>query len=357
QDFSLNEELGTFVRQELGKDMKIMSHLDKDSVVFATLSGKSVVFDLVKRNFSLVKARPSDMGNDDWAVALGENQYWALLGGKLHYRNTVGNESAEISDTLENILGIGAPVLKPVAVSATSFIGVTGSSLLWLSTQPQLRRELFLQLDSASLGNHSVSEITGGGVIANRGLWLQVKDYIIYIIQDSSGRYYTEKGRLPVLKGPQGALVNPMLTAIFTSNENRVIAPQGQWVVSSGERVFTGGPKGSSPTSSVDNGGKNSVETNPSPTPTATASPTPTGPTLAELQTQYTNKFKATFDSSCVQCHSSRSSRWNSFDAVKLYASQGESRVRSGDMPRGSTLSQTVKTETADFLKALANLP
>lgn len=356
--FSPQEELSAVVQEGLEKEFKFLSHLDKDNVIFAGTSGKSVLYNSASGTFKVVKGEPSSLGSGDWSVAIGDNQYWAMQGGKLLYRNTVGSESAEISDTLENIIGLTSSGLKPVAVSATSFIGVTGGSLLWLTTQPQLRRELFLQLEPASLANHSINDISGGGVIADRGLWLQVKDYVIYVIQDSSGRYYTEKGRMPVLKGSSGPLGNPLFSAIFKSNENKVIAPSGNLVVYSGEKVFTSNSKGAVASQPSDgSGGNSTVGTTPTPSPTPTVAPSPSGPTLAELQTQYNNKFKATFDNRCVACHANRPSRWNTFDAVKLYASQGDERIRSGDMPRGGTLSQTDKTETADFLKALARLP
>ena len=100
QLFTPNEELSTLVQSDLDKDLKIISHLDKDNVLFAGLSGKSVVLNLGSRTFKEVKGQPSGMASGDWSVALGDNQYWALQGGKLYYRNTVGSESAEISDTM-----------------------------------------------------------------------------------------------------------------------------------------------------------------------------------------------------------------------------------------------------------------
>ena len=352
--FTQNLALTQSIQDELKEPLKLVSHLDKNRIVFASESGKSIIFDTIEASSKVVSASLPVTSKEGWTVAIGENEFWGIGGGKLFYKGSSASDSATIEDNLENILDVADAPLKPIAVSTTDLIGLSGNRLVWLTTVPQLRRELFLQLDASSLANYSPENVSGAGVIQGRGVWLQVADYLIYILKDSSGRYYPEKSRLPEFKSGSGKISVSRLSGAFSSDDRAVISPQSVLALMSGNSVFMSGSSASKPVIEKESD-KNPDSNNPGPVVSPPKDPVAVV-SLDELRKQYNDKYKAIFDASCVACHSPRASKLNSFESVKLYADQAGSLVKSGSMPRGGSLGAN-KNDVTLFLENLAKLP
>jgi hypothetical protein len=352
--FNLKEGPSQEVASQLGGELKLFGHLDKDRVVFANDKGNAAILNLSNDTVTSATASAPAGVKPDWIYAFGQNEYWAVGNGKLYFSSKSDTDEAVIEDSLQNVFDSPDIKLRPIHASDTDLIAVSGDKLVWLATVPNLRRELFLRLDSSSLGNSSPDTIVSAGVIKGRGLWLQAADSLVYILKDREGRYSPERTRLPQIKASSGKLSAERISGLLTAEQDARVVPLNGLVALQANKIYVAG--GASSGGGSDKPGTTGpVAQNPSPTPTATA--TPTGPSLADLQGQYNNRFKALIDARCVACHSNRTSRWNTFDNVKLYADQGSSRVDTGDMPRGGTLSATDKRELTDFLKALARLP
>ncbi len=352
--FTENLALTESIQDELKEPLKLVSHLDKNRIVFASQSGKSIIYDTVGGSLKVVSASLQVTSKEGWTVAIGENEFWGMAGGRLFYKGSSSSDSAKMEDNLENILDAADAPLKPIAVSTTDLIGLSGNRLVWLTNVPQLRRELFLQLDTSSLANYAPEKVSGAGVIQGRGVWLQVADYLIYILKDSAGRYYPEKSRLPEFKSGSGKISVSRMSGTFSSDDRAVISPQGVLALMSGNSVFMSGSSASKPV--IEKESDKNPETNnqdpvvsPQKDPVAVVS-------LDELRKQYNDKYKAIFDASCVACHRPRASKLNSFESVKLYADQAGSLVKSGSMPRGGSLGAN-KNDLTLFLENLAKLP
>lgn len=352
--FTQNPALTESIQDELKEPLKLVSHLDKNRIVFASQSGKSIIFDTVEASSKVVSASLPVTSKEGWTIAIGENEFWGMAGGRLFYKGSSSSDSATIDDSIESILDRADAPLKPISVSTTDFIGLSGNRLVWLTTVPQLRRELSLQLDSSSLANYSPENVSGAGVIQGRGVWLQVADYLIYILKDSSGRYYPEKSRLPEFKSGSGKISVSRMSGTLSSDEKAVISPQGGLALMSGNSVFMSGSSASKPVSEKESD-KNSQTNNPGPVVSPPKDPVVVV-SLEELRKQYNDKYKAIFDASCVSCHSPRASKLNTFESVKLYADDASGRVKSGSMPRGGSLGAN-KNDVALFLENLAKLP
>ncbi len=352
--FTQNLALTQSIQDELKEPLKLVSHLDKNRIVFASQSGKSIIYDTVAGSLKVVSASLPVTSKDGWTVAIGENEFWGIGGGKLFYRGSAASDSAKMEDNLENILDAADAPLKPIAVSTTDLIGLSGNRLVWLTTVPQLRRELFLQLDTSSLANYSPENVSGAGVIQGRGVWLQVADYLIYILKDSAGRYYPEKSRLPEFKSGSGKISVSRMSGTFSSDDRAVISPQGVLALMSGNSVFMSGSSASKPVSEKESD-KNPEKDIQDPVVSLPKDPVVVV-SLEELRKQYNDKYKAIFDASCVACHSPRASKLNTFESVKLYADDASGRVKSGNMPRGGSLGAN-KNDVTLFLENLAKLP
>jgi|GEM_PF-3109482 len=352
--FTNNLALTQAIQDEFKEPLKLVSHLDKNRIVFASQSGKSIIYDTVAGSLKVVSASLPVTSKDGWTVAIGENEFWGIGGGKLFYRGSAASDSAKMEDNLENILDAADAPLKPIAVSTTDLIGLSGNRLVWLTTVPQLRRELFLQLDTSSLANYSPENVSGAGVIQGRGVWLQVADYLIYILKDSAGRYYPEKSRLPEFKSGSGKISVSRMSGTFSSDDRAVISPQGVLALMSGNSVFMSGSSASKPVSEKESD-KNPEKDIQDPVVSLPKDPVVVV-SLEELRKQYNDKYKAIFDASCVACHSPRASKLNTFESVKLYADQAGGLVKSGSMPRGGSLGAN-KNDVTLFLENLAKLP
>ena len=355
--FTENLALTQSIQGELKEPVKVVSRLDKNRIVFASQSGKSIIYDTAAGSFKVVSASLPVTSKDGWTIAIGQNEYWAIGGGKLFYKGSSDSDSAKIEDNLENILDAADAPLRPIAVSTTDLIGLSGNRLVWLTAVPQLRRQMFLPLNASSLANYSPEKVSGAGVIQGRGIWLQVADYLIYILKDSSGRYYPEKSRLPEFRSGSGKISVSRMAGTFVSDEKSVISPEGEFALLGGNSVFMSGSSASKPVSEKESD-KNPVTNNSDPVVSPQKDPV-TVVSLEELRKQYNDKYKAIFDASCVGCHSNsnRASKFNTFESVKLYADQASGRVKSGNMPQGGTLSLEVKNDVALFLENLAKLP
>jgi hypothetical protein len=362
--FSSKESVSEALKEAFeGKSPDVVSHLTADRVLLANLNGKSVLVDLASKSSAQVSLPFSGNGTSEWRIAFDKEFFWGVSGDKLLYKGNggVGDDISTIENSMSEILEDQAGGLRPLAATASSLIAMSGNKLVVLNAVPQLRREVFLELDSASLANNSPAAVKSAGFIGERGFWLQVDGYLVYLLKDGSGSVSAQFSRLPEFKSEKGPLSGFRMSGFFQSDENSVISQVGQILLSSGGRIYTagteqivaGGTEGDS-----GGGGSNSGGDIQDPQPTTpTPTPTPNVVTLEQLQTQYDSKFKAILDNRCVACHAGRQSRWNNFNAVKLYADQGSSRVESGDMPRGGTLSNTDKSELTKFLKDLARLP
>lgn len=352
--FTENLALTQSIQAELKEPMKVVSRLDKNRIVFASQSGKSIIYDTVASSLKVVSASPPETAKDGWTIAIGQNEYWAIGGGKLFYKGGSASDSAKIEDNLENILDAADARLRPIAVSTTDLIGLSDNRLVWLTAVPQLRRQMFLPLNASSLANYSPEKVSGAGVIQGRGVWLQVADYLIYILKDSSGRYYPEKSRLPEFRSGSGKISVSKMAGTFVSDEKSVISPEGEFALLGGNSIFISGSPASQPVSEKDPG-KIPVTNNSVPVVSPQKDPV-TVVSLDELRKQYGDKYKTIFDASCVACHSSRASRFNTFESVKLYADEASGRVKSGNMPQGGNLG-TNKNDVTLFLENLAKLP
>lgn len=359
--FSSKESLSEAVKSAFdGKSPDVVSHLTPERVLLASLSGKAVVIDLAKKASAEVSLPLNGSESSDWRIAFDKEFFWAVSGEKLLYKGNggAGDDVATIENELSEILEGQPGGLRPIAVTASHLIGLNGTKLVVLNSVPQLRREMFLELDSASLANNPPSSVKSAGFIGERGIWLQVDSYLVYLLKDGSGSVTSQFSRLPEFRSDKGPLSNFRMSGFFESDENAVISQVGEMLISSGDAIFTAGKDQIVADAPKDNPDNNGAVT-PQPASTATPTPTPTANvvTLEQLQQKYTNQIKTLIDSRCVQCHANRTSRWNNFDAVKLFADQGAGRVDTGDMPRGSPLSNTEKTELANFLRDLARLP
>lgn len=361
--FSNKESISEAVKQAFdGKSPDIVSHLSADKVLLATLTGKSVIIDLSKKESAKIAQTFNGNGTSEWQIAFDKEYYWGVSGEKLVYKGNggAGDDISTIENELSEILENQSGGLRPLAATASSLVALSNNKLVVLNAVPQLRREAFLELDSASLANSSPSEVKSAGFIGERGYWLQVGEYLVYLLKDGSGSVSAQFSRLPEFKSENGPLTNFRMSGFFQSDQNSVISQVGQLLLSSGDRVFTAGngqivadaPK-DDPGGDSGNTGGDTQDPQPTPTPT----PTPNVVTLEQLQTQYDTKFKAILDNRCVACHAGRQSRWNNFNDVKIYASQGASRVDNGDMPRGGPLSNADKADLTKFLRDLARLP
>lgn len=359
--FSSKEGLSEVVKNVFnGRSLDVVSHLTPERVLLANFSGKSVVVDLAKKVFAEVSSPLNGSENSDWRIAFDKEFYWSVLGGKLVYRGNggAGEDVATIENDLGEILEGQPGGLRPIAVTASHLIGLNGTKLVVLNAVPQLRREIFLELDSASLANNPPSSVRSAGLIGERGLWLQVDSYLVYLLKDGSGSVTSQFTRLPEFRSDTGPLSNFRMSGLFESDVNAVISQVGEMLISSGNKIFTTGKDqilADVPQNAPgNNGSAGSPATQLSPSPTST--PTPNVVTLEQLELKYTNQMKALIDSRCAQCHADRPSQWDNFDAVKLFADQGSGRVETGSMPLGSKLSESEKIELVNFLKDLAVL-
>ena len=353
--FTSNEEFSAAVKENVNSGEALLSHLDTQVVMFGSLSGKSVLFNTATGAVSNVTAAgPVEAVKKAWTIAIGNGEYWSVGDGKIFYKGTSGSEGAVAQDTLQNVLDDPNGSIRPVSVSKTDLIGLSGNRLVWLKTQPNLGRELYLNLDSSSLANNSPDKISGGGVIKGRGVWLQVADYVVYVLKDSAGQYSPESYRLRNLKAPQGVITPERFSAFFESDEKGVIAPRGTLVAVSGGKVYQRGGS----TTVVK---KDEPQTQAPPPSQERATSQPSTPTLKytldQLQTMYTSKFKSLIDTRCQGCHSARASNMKDFASTKTYASQAASYVSSGEMPKGGSLSATEKADFLDFLDVLKKYP
>lgn len=361
--FSSKESISETVKQAFeGKSPDVVSHLSADRILLANLSGKSILVDLANKATAQVSTPFNGNGNSEWRIAFDREFYWSVSGDKLVYKGNggSGDDISTIENEVSEILEGQSGELRPLAVTASSLIAMSGNKLVVLNAVPQLRRDVFLELDSASLANNPPTSVKSAGFIGERGFWLQVDGYLVYLLKDGSGSVTSQFSRLPEFKSDSGPLTSFKMSGFFQSDQNSVISQVGQLLLSSGDRIFTAGNDqivAGGPQDDGGNGNSGNDPQDPQPTVTPTPTPTPTVVTLEQLQTQYDTKFKAILDNSCVNCHSGRQSRWNNFNNVKLYADDGGSRVELGDMPRGSTLSNTDKADLTKFLKDLAKLP
>lgn len=352
-------EISAAVKSELKDPLKIVSHLDRERVLFASEKGRSVIFSLRENNFKVVTSQLPVESKQGWTISTGQGHFWGVTEDKLFFKGSEMSDEDVIEDRLENVLDSKSTLLKPISASATDLIALAGKNLIWLSTVPQLKRELYLQLDSASLGNQSLDKITGGGVIAGRGVWLHIGEYMVYILQDSAKRYYPERTRIPTLKVQSGTVVPARISAFLESNLKSVINPVGSMLFMTASNIYiTQSPVAAT---SAD---KPIEKTEQDEKPKGDQSSSPPlneapamGPSLADLQALYTSKFKAVLDARCVGCHSGRPSKWSSFEAAKLFASDGSRRVEGGNMPQGGGMTPQERTELAKFLGDLASLP
>lgn len=361
--FSNKESISEAVKQAFdGKSPDIVSHLTADKILLATLTGKSVIIDLSKKEAAKISQAFTGNGTSEWQVAFDKEYYWGVSREKLFYKGNggAGDDISTIENELGEILESKSGGLRPLAATSSSLIALNNNKLVVLTAVPQLRREAFLELDSASLANNSPSEVKSAGFIGERGYWLQVGEYLVYLLKDGSGSVSAQFSRLPEFKSEKGPLTNFRMSGFFQSDKNSVISQVGQLLLSAGDRVFTAGNDQIVAGGPADNGAGDSGDTGddtPDPQSTPTPTPTPNVVTLEQLQTQYNTKFKSILDNRCVNCHANRPSRWGSFADVKLFSGQGAGRVDSGSMPLGTALSNTDKSELTKFLDELSRLP
>lgn len=343
----------------------VVSALDQQSVLIARSDSKSLIVNLQDLKLSIHTANVEDLeGKADWTYALGENQYWAVGNGKIYYRAQVGNELSKIEEALEAILDEKAKTFRPIAMTKTDLIAQYKKKILWLSVDPQLKREFYLHLDGLSLGGLEKYKFTSGGVIAGRGVWLLANDYIVYILRDSNGKFSAETKRFKGFTTGKNKVFPKYLSMNLVSDKSNSIVPQGRILMIDGKSLYlSGSSSGPAKPSEPDQ-----VTEPENETPVAPEQETPKPPPMvseAELKNIYQTSMKSIIGGKCQPCHSvGNRSRLGSFEEVKAIAGSSRSKVDPQAMlmpppnnALGLTLSDQERDELTKFFADLERLP
>jgi len=348
-----------------GSSGAVVSALDQKTVLIARSDSKSQIVNLEDLTMSSHTANVEELeGKADWTYALGDNQYWAVGSGKIYYRAQVGNELSKIEESLEAILDEKAKTFRAIAMTKTDLIAQYKQKIVWLSVDPQLKREFYLRLDGLSLGGLEKYKFTSGGVIAGRGVWLLANDYIVYILRDSNGKYSAETKRFKGFTVGQNKKFPKYLSMNLVSDKSNSIVPQGRILMIDGQSVYISGSSSISPLPSAPEKVTEPENTTPVPIEKETAKP-PLIVSEAELKKIYQTSMKSVLDAKCQPCHSvGKRSRLGSFEEVKAIAGSSRSKVDPQAMlmpPPNNALRLTIdakeRVELTKFFADLEKLP
>jgi hypothetical protein len=240
RQFSPREDLLKLTSEKFGDDkLAKISILDGHTALLAKSDGQSLLLNISDDQRTEVSATlEGSTEKPKWIYALGDKQYWALANGKLHYRAQIGAELSEIEESLQSILEDDTKSFRPVYFGKSDLIGVHKGRIFWLTVETQLKREFYLALDSASLGNLGVDKISAGGLIRGRGVWLLADDYITFVLRGSNGNFKLETRRFRGFSHGGKKILPSRLSMDLASDESGKIKISGDVILMNKSGVY-----------------------------------------------------------------------------------------------------------------------
>ena len=248
---SVGESSGSALelREDLAEVSKSVFSTDKSASIssaggslflLAGSKGKGVLLDVAdgKKN-EISVAPPAGQDNPVWIFPSGENGYWALSNGTLFFKGQNGSEISEIEESLNAILEEETGKFRPVYVGKSDLVGIHKKRIFWLSAESQLKREFYLEISAATLGNREIENIKAAGIIKGRGVWLLNDDYLIFIVRASNGNFSVESKRFKGFFRKKKKIVPERLFMRLAPDESGKIKVDGIAFLQNEAGVFT----------------------------------------------------------------------------------------------------------------------